>query len=243
MVPGGVGARALLLSGFERYQSLLKRRPFVVNAATGFVIAFTGDVLCQLLVEERPYSLRRSVELGLVRAFAMAPFLSVYFPFLNRMIPLPASGSTRPRVILRVLADQAFGAPVGLSLFFVGSGVVQGSLAQVPERLREQLLPCLGNSVMFWPFVHYFNFSYVPVVHQAGVAHLAGLLFSIILSYRANAPLKGGGGGGGESGSNIATLGESANANVGPAAGLAATGTIAARGGALTSQERQEGLR
>jgi hypothetical protein len=156
----------------------------------GFVIAGVGDAACQLVVEGRaPAALdaRRVLNLALVRAFVMAPFLHVYFPWLSRLVP----GSSLAQVAKRVAADQLLGPPLSLPLVFGAAALLQGRPASALPRLQEQLLPTWASGLCYWPLVHSYNFRRVPVASQPLFAHLASVPWNMVLSYRSNVPLGG----------------------------------------------------
>lgn len=151
-------------------------------------IATIGDVLCQTFVEERTadtFDYRRTGEMAAVRAFLMTPFLTVYFPFLARTIP----GTTWPRVIFRVIADQSIAAPLTIAATFTATSALRGKLEDAPARIEAQLIPTWKTSASFWPVVHLFNFRYVPPTLQPLVAHIVSVPWNAVLSYRANASL------------------------------------------------------
>lgn len=177
----GLGSR--LLSAYLR---AVAARPFAVNAATGWVTASIGDVVCQAL-EGGPFSARRTAEMALVRAGFMAPFLTLYFPLLARSAPGPSFRAVSTRLFL----DQAVGAPVTICATFALTAALQGHPETAAQRIREQLLPTWSVSVCYWPIVHSWNFRAVPVMHQPLVAHVASLAWQAFLSYRTNIALKG----------------------------------------------------
>lgn len=63
----------------ERYNSAVTARPFVTTSTFGFVIASLGDVACQLgfAADDEDFDVRRTLDMGLIRAFVMAPLLQV----------------------------------------------------------------------------------------------------------------------------------------------------------------------
>ena len=123
--------------------------------------------------------------MGLIRALIMAPFLQAYFPWLSRLVP----GTTPPQVLKRVLADQAIGAPVSISMIFATACLIRGEPESIVPRIKSQLLPTWQSGAMYWPFVHSINFRYVPVPSQPLVAHVASVWWNVVLSYRANVKL------------------------------------------------------
>lgn len=132
------------------------------------------------------WNARRTVEMSVIRAVIMAPFLQLYFPWLSRLVP----GTTMPQVFKRVLADQLIGAPVSISLIFLAAATIRGDPANVVPRIQEQLIPTWQNGASYWPFIHSLNFKFVPVMHQPVVAHIASIWWNVVLSYRANIKLE-----------------------------------------------------
>jgi hypothetical protein len=132
------------------------------------------------------WNARRTVEMSVIRATVMAPFLQLYFPWLSRLVP----GTTMPQVFKRVFADQLIGAPVSISLIFLAAATIRGDPASVMPRIQEQLLPTWQSGASYWPFIHSLNFKFVPVIHQPVVAHIASIWWNVVLSYRANIKLE-----------------------------------------------------
>jgi hypothetical protein len=199
-----------------RYNAVAQARPLATNATMGFGLASGGDVACQVLLEKRPLSevaWRRTLDMGVIRAGVMAPFLQLYFPFLSRLVP----GTTMPQVLKRVVADQLIGAPVSICLIFFAAACLRGDPASVVPRLEQQMVPTWQSGATYWPFVHSLNFRFVPVAHHAVVAHVASIWWNVVLSYRANIKLKGAGDGGegGEGGTGEAGAPPAATAGAG----------------------------
>jgi hypothetical protein len=157
----------------------------------GGVIAATGDLICQTLFEGRSIDAvdaRRTGEMGVVRAFCMAPFLTWYFPWLARTIP----GTTWPRVVARVCVDQAIGAPVTICGTFAATSALRGRPGDTFARVEQQLIPTWRIGASFWPFVHLINFKFVPPHMQPLVAHVVSVPWNAVLSLRSNVSLTSG---------------------------------------------------
>lgn len=165
------------------YRASVAKHPLATNSTLGFIIAGLGDVLCQKYMEERDeMDWRRTFDMAIIRFAVMSPFLHVYFPNLAKTVP----GNSFPRVLARVGIDQLVGSPISISLTFAAVAVMQGNLNTLPQRLTEQLPVTWQTGATYWPFVHGLNFKYVPVPHQALVAHVASVYWNAVLSYRAN---------------------------------------------------------
>ena len=122
-----------------------------------------------------------------VRALFMGPWLTVYFPWLVARAPGPGVRA----VATRLLLDQTVGAPLPISATFALLALLQGRPETALPRIREQLLPALAVSAVYWPVFHSFNFTRIPVRHQPLATHFAALFWQGYLSYRANVALAG----------------------------------------------------
>ncbi len=77
----------------NRYQFIVSKFPFITNATTGFLIATIGDIYCQKYFEKKKvtdnakpevtesWNVRRSVEMGLIRAFVITPFILFWYSY------------------------------------------------------------------------------------------------------------------------------------------------------------------
>jgi hypothetical protein len=178
------------------YQLAHTARPLATSMVLGGVIAATGDVLAQRLVEKQPtLNWLRSLEMVTLRSLILAPFLYLYFPWLLRVCP----GTTWGRVLSRVGLDQLTGSPIVISTAFLFSAVfkdvtapknlVHNDISMVPARIQSHLPRTWLMGASFWPIVHTLNFRMVPVGHQPLVAHLGSVYWMMILSHQANSAL------------------------------------------------------
>lgn len=175
-----------LSSSYHRHHAA---RPMLLSQCLGFTIATCGDLLCQLGIEGAPFpDLTRTLHMGLVRSFLMAPVLHHYFPLLARALP----GTSWPRVLGRVALDSALASPIVTAATFGAFSVLQGRPEDAAPRIRAQLLPTWATGLCYWPFVHLANFRFVGAPHQALVAHCASVPWNVVLSYRSNLRLPGG---------------------------------------------------
>ena len=180
----------LLASLAAAYQRHHAARPLLLSQALGFGIATSGDALCQLALEGRPaLDAARTLHMGLVRSLLMAPLLFHYFPLLSRALP----GTSWPRVAGRVALDSLLASPAVTVATFAAFSALQGRPEDALPRVRAQLLPTWATGLCYWPFIHLLNFRFVAAPHQALVAHCASVPWNVVLSYRSNLRLGGGG--------------------------------------------------
>ena len=93
------------------------------------------------------------------------------------------------RVLGRVVLDQLMGSPTVIWLVFTSNAIIHGdSLELYWHRLVHQGPQAWKAGLQFWPFVHTINFGFVPLKHQALVAHVGSLYWNFILSYYSYVP-------------------------------------------------------
>ena len=177
----------MLRNYVRRSLSVFERQPLVFSALTGFLTASVGDLYCQIAIEKKPINLRRTAEMGAIRAGVISPLLHFYFPWLLFYFP----GSSYAQVLKRVAADQFIGSPTNIVIVFVSTGLVRGqSFDSILQRIQEQWLPTWQRGITFWPFVHVLNFRFVSVPYQPIVSHAASVCWQVVLSHRTNMQLE-----------------------------------------------------
>jgi len=148
----------------------------------------------------------RSLKMGLIRSLLLAPFLTIWYPFINRLSP----HRTIPGIIKRICLDQGLGAPMIISLVFIPNAMIYTILSSKNEFTKENFklstipkviydgiyngimrLYTQGGktwlgSIQFWPFVHMITFTVIPQAHQPLFAHFASLYWNALLSYYSN---------------------------------------------------------
>lgn len=171
------------------YERLATKHPLKVNCVTGFIIASVGDIGCQVFDKTKAnnWNKVRTMEMGLIRAFIVTPFIVNWYPFLASTFP----GKAISTVACRVLVDQMIGSPIVITLVFFSSTFFNLKPPSVAiARMQENFFVTWKKGLQFWPFVHSFNFGFVSQVYQPLFAHVASLYWNMILSYYSNTKLK-----------------------------------------------------
>jgi hypothetical protein len=153
----------------------------------GFILATVGDIGCQMIEDNKKYindlDMTRSIKMGLIRAFAISPFIHVYYPWLERISP----GKSAFRVLSRVVLDQIVGSPIVIIIVLgVNSFISKTEDQSSAAIMGDKFLNAWRKGVQFWPFIHSINFSFVPLPHRPLVAHFASIYWNYVLSYYAN---------------------------------------------------------
>eukprot|EP00286_Rhodomonas_abbreviata_P026884 CAMPEP_0181296346 /NCGR_PEP_ID=MMETSP1101-20121128/4654_1 /TAXON_ID=46948 /ORGANISM="Rhodomonas abbreviata, Strain Caron Lab Isolate" /LENGTH=141 /DNA_ID=CAMNT_0023401203 /DNA_START=616 /DNA_END=1037 /DNA_ORIENTATION=+ len=93
------------------------------------------------------------------------PVLHLWFPILEKLVPLAGKGSVlAKRVAGRVLIDQAFCSPPILAAFLGYVSLAEGRTAEEAKKKIANDLPELLplNWALWWAPVHMITFSIVP---------------------------------------------------------------------------------
>ncbi|RHZ79890.1 hypothetical protein Glove_140g153 [Diversispora epigaea] len=86
-------------------------------------------------------------------------------------------------VIKRVALDQIMFAPVGIGLFFILIGALEGrNFNGIEEKLDEAYLPALKANYTVWPLVQIINFRFLPLKYRVPFVSSIGVLWTCYLS-------------------------------------------------------------
>lgn len=154
------------------------------------VYSDTGDQLvCDRQMPHNPQNMplycwdqRRTLKMGICRAFGVAPFITWWFPVLASMFPSRSLSHITGRTVL----DQTIGVPIGVTLVFSINLLMDGRLQHLPEKLKQDLVRTWSKGLQFGPMVNLINFKFVPLEHQPVFAHCASIYWNSILSYYTN---------------------------------------------------------
>jgi hypothetical protein len=164
--------------------------------AMGFVIASLGDVAAQrIMVEEKPepkepsvtekfkIDMKRTMEMGVIRALLVAPFIQIWYPLVVDLFP----GSSWLTIFYRVIFDQVVGTPIVIFLAFAGSIVLQRkSLQHFIDLWKKNFMITWIKGFQYWPFVHTFTYGVIEPDLRSLWAHFASVYWNMVLSFYAN---------------------------------------------------------
>jgi hypothetical protein len=177
------------MSLLSLYNTFLARHPIVANSITGFFIAGAGDVLCQMLIENRHITVdtnasfrkhaekveKKGYEIDVLKAegydsiewnrtLRMGLIRSfIVSPFVVKLYPLVNRLSPGPyfhNVLGRVAIDQIFGSPTVILMVFTASAMLGNTgLTSLLHRLHTEGVSAWLKGLQYWPFVHCITFS------------------------------------------------------------------------------------
>jgi hypothetical protein len=131
------------------------------------------------------WDINRSVQMGLIRALVVTPFVMFWYPFLFVLSP----GTSFLRTVARVVIDQSISSPIVISLVFTSKAVLsRQSVGHWLTQLKEQFFTTWTTGLRYWPIVHMLTFSIVPSLYRPVWSHFASVYWNAILSYYSNIP-------------------------------------------------------
>ena len=82
----------------------------------------------------------------------------------------------------KIALDQVFMAPIGTTLFYLVTSVLQGETSQVPTKMRDKFVPTLIASYTLWPAAHAINFKFVPSQQRILYTNIVSVSTAICVS-------------------------------------------------------------
>jgi hypothetical protein len=136
----------------------------------------------------RKHSIYRSFCISVYGAIVYGWLISYWYKFLNALIP--PEGITVSKVLLKVGINQAIMAPGLNSLFFTFATLtrdlavpLETRLATLKKKLRQDLLPTITRSCIYWGIVQFINFSYITKQYMLLYTNAAFVIWTTYVSY------------------------------------------------------------
>jgi len=178
-------------SVINSYANAMAEHPFATNFATGACLAGLGDMICQELAIRGSggrfvdvWDRRRTLNIALIRALLIVPFIMAWYGHLGQMFP----GQEFGQLLKRVVMNELVGSPTMITLVFVGNALLRGdwSWINLKQRFRNEFFPTMKKGVSYWPLVHILGTFRLPVMHQPLFAHVASVYWNGVLSFHAH---------------------------------------------------------
>uniref|UniRef100_A0A7S3ND88 Solute carrier family 40 protein n=1 Tax=Aureoumbra lagunensis TaxID=44058 RepID=A0A7S3ND88_9STRA len=171
------GAQLRYESSTEK--SWLERNPLVVKSLTMGITYGLADLTAQAFgrivcgdICPITARIRRTVALMLIGCLAVGPLLSVWFDFIEWLIP----GKSPRAIASRTAIDQAFQVPVMISIIFTGTSIAEGhNLQYCFLKIQAKLLSTWRDCLGVWIPVQLINQGLVPLRFR--------VLFQVCFSY------------------------------------------------------------
>ncbi|XP_076001448.1 mpv17-like protein [Genypterus blacodes] len=162
----------------NRVLKYVRRFPWVTNVTMYGCLYSGGDVVYQLLSgrDEMDWTHTRNVA---IITFGFHGNVSFFWNrFLERMFPGRAAGMLMRKVFL----DQAMVAPVATSVFYTGLSFLEGK-EDIFEDWRKKFFNTYKTGLMFWPFMQFLNFYFVPLYLRTPCSGACAFVWGIFLCF------------------------------------------------------------
>ncbi|EIM83393.1 uncharacterized protein STEHIDRAFT_101589 [Stereum hirsutum FP-91666 SS1] len=176
------------------YQHSFDTRPNATLAVAGGALTALGDVVAQVtqnirarreLHHTRPqYDAKRTLRFFIFGA-AMSPFIGRWNKFLEWRFPLRSEGGkiSMSSLTKRVAADQIIMAPIGLTMFLGGMGIMEGrDLNHIKGKFRDLYKEAIIANWKVWPAVQIINFRSMPLPYRVPFQQSCGVFWTLYLS-------------------------------------------------------------
>jgi len=188
----GSSAAAPVPSGdltlWQRYLRQLALRPVRTKALTSALCSAVASVLAQKslgvpLASINLTGVRNQALLGFLRGITIHYWQDALSALFRRLgYPTPASQSTTPVVLGKLVLDQSIFASFNLAWFLYALGWLEGRpIAESHLKFRNEFFSMLKMNWRVWPLVNFVNFTYVPPQLRALVLNLVGVGWMVYL--------------------------------------------------------------
>ena len=169
-------------------EAFIDRHPLLAKSLSMGITYGLADMTAQLFAylahgEVVPLAMRmrRAISLTGVGCLAVGPLLTVWFDFLERIVP----GRSKRAILKRTVLDQAIEVPVMISIIFSLSSLAEGhSPAYCLAKIQLKLLSTWKDCTAVWFPVQLVNQGLIPlrfrVIFQAVVSFFWDTYLSIV---------------------------------------------------------------
>ena len=169
-------------------EAFIDRHPLLAKSLSMGITYGLADMTAQLFAylahgEVVPLAMRcrRAISLTGVGCLAVGPLLTVWFDFLEKIVP----GRSKRAILKRTVLDQAIEVPVMISIIFSLSSLAEGhSPAYCLAKIQLKLLSTWKDCTAVWFPVQLVNQGLIPlrfrVIFQAVVSFFWDTYLSIV---------------------------------------------------------------
>ncbi|KAK1886743.1 Mpv17-like protein [Dissostichus eleginoides] len=157
----------------------VRRFPWVTNVTMYGCLFAGGDFVHQWFFSRREELDWRHTRNVAVVAFGFHGNVNFFWMrFLERRFP----GNSIRMVLRKLLLDQTTAAPLAVSVFYTGVSFLEGK-DDIFEDWREKFLNTYKTGLMFWPFMQFLNFTFVPLYLRTTFTGCCGFVWATFLCF------------------------------------------------------------
>ncbi|CAG9466647.1 unnamed protein product [Pedinophyceae sp. YPF-701] len=144
-------------------------------------------MLCQVVFEGKSvtrgtFDSWRLFKFTLLGGALVGPVLHNWYLTLANIVKVPGTAG----VVARLVLDQGVFAPFFISTFIACLMAMDGDLANVPAKLRQDLGETVVTNWKIWLPFQFLNFRFVPQQFQVLAANVVALVWNVCLSFISN---------------------------------------------------------
>jgi len=145
-----------------------------------------GDIVAQLVVEQRTFDINRLIRLFCIATFFMGPLLWNWFPFLEKRVS-QSSWPSAMKPLVQMVVDQSVMAPFINFMLLMLNGILRGDgLVLTAAEVMAKFPLIMLNNYKLWPLVQLCNFYLVPTSFRIYFVQFIGLFWNMYVSMAAN---------------------------------------------------------
>jgi protein Mpv17 len=185
---GGAAPELSIASIGAAYSASLANRPIITKSLTSGAIFALSDMTAQKITGDSDRS--RTITSTLVGLLYFGPALHYWLLMISKLIP----GFSVVATLKKTLLGQSIFGPTITCVFFAAtlistSGLASG-LAQLPNKIRQDLLVTWASGLGYWPFVDLIMYGLVPFKWIPLGYNIASFFWTIYLSIQASRVVK-----------------------------------------------------
>lgn len=161
--------------------------PVFANCCAAAGLFAAGDVVAQVITQEKIYNGSRTARAAIYGGFIFGPVAAgVGFPFVNG---LAAGRPLWQQGLVRTAVDQGIFAPfVYIPMYFTAMPLLEGkSWAKAKENLRENWLQVVETNAAVWVPVQLINFTLIPPAMRLVIVNCVGVGWNSFLALKNSA--------------------------------------------------------
>ena len=183
---------------WRTYNKILKTKPIIVNTTVGFILGFTGDIICQTIESSQTQSsqTQSSQTQPSQRLLSITAFSGIYHGVVNPLI-YKTYYKIIPKKIIKTplqvgitcsLLDNFVHVPfLYTPSFFLSTSALQNkSIDSGLELMKEKYISSLTACWAMWIPLQIINFAYVPKHMRPTIVNIGCLVWTVAIDYISN---------------------------------------------------------
>ena len=174
---------------WKLYNKFLIKKPIITNLFTGCILGFSGDFICQAIVENKN-------EYDSKRLFSLTTFSTFYHGLINPIIYNYYSNLLHKNIkispikfgITCSIIDNFIHVPfLYTPSFFISTSLLQGnSLESSIFSMKNGLIPSITACWIMWIPLQFINFTFLPNHIRPTFVNFGCLVWSVIIDHISN---------------------------------------------------------